>query len=249
MEAARPHTPALRTCRLQNRMLLMTRPLLAPWGEFLRDSPGFQVLFTQKHPSQMTMLQGHDCLNNKLKAVCDLCDVCRSLPGLPVPHRTSGRHSISSTAATVADDDAESLAARHSSSAEQVSLGTADAAVSTAADSLQGCRSAREADLQAQPDGVPDSGVSHAPANGSRHGAATSNDCDPFAETDAALHSTAHLQVQPLQDRRSLYHSEVLSPVRQQDCSEGMVHVRAIWPSEAAAFCTEERGGTCQDSG
>jgi hypothetical protein len=117
---------------------------------------------------------------------------------MPMPHRTSGRQSISSTAATVADadDDAVSLAARRSSSPEQVSSVTADPAASSAADSLEGSKSARVAYVQAQPDVVPESGVSSTPANGSKHGAATSNDYDPFAETDAALHSTALPQVQ-----------------------------------------------------
>lgn len=105
---------------------------------------------------------------------------------------------------------------------------TADAAAISAADSPEGSKSAREADVQAQPDAVPESGVSSAPANGSEHGAATSNDCDPFAETDAALHSTALPQVQFLQVQlSSLYDSVVHCPVWQQDCCEGMVHLRA----------------------
>ena len=123
---------------------------------------------------------------------------------MPMPHRTSGRQSISSTAATVADDDAQSLAARRSSSLEQVPSVTADAAASSAADSLEGSRSARVAYVQAQPGVVPESGVSSTPANGSKHGAATSNDYDPFAETDAALHSTALPQVQSPPDSIAL---------------------------------------------
>ena len=113
-----------------------------------------------------------------------------------MPHRTSGGQSISSTAATVADDDAECLAARRSLSLEQISSVTADAAASSAADSLEGSRSARVAHVQAQPDEVPESRVRSTPASSSKHGAATSNDYDPFAETDAALHSTALPQVQ-----------------------------------------------------
>ena len=51
------------------------------------------------------------------------------------------------------------------------------------------------AESSAQTDGMLDSRVSSATANGSNHGAATSNDVDPFAETDAALHSSSDPQV------------------------------------------------------
>ena len=42
---------------------------------------------------------------------------------------------------------------------------------------------------------APESAENSAAANGGLHGAATSNDVDPFAETDAALHSNAESEV------------------------------------------------------
>ena len=49
--------------------------------------------------------------------------------------------------------------------------------------------------VAAPEDAAPASGGSSAAANGGLHGAATSNDVDPFAETDAALHSNADSEV------------------------------------------------------
>ena len=139
-------------------------------------------------------------------------------PSLPAPPRAPHRQSISSTAATVAEEDAESLAAKRSSSLEQDTWPTSAASVrsaladpvpgdstaaSTASDAGMrveqstrdgtgpGGNSAGEhaaAERSAQPDDASESRVSTATANGSTHGAATSNDVDPFAETDAALH-------------------------------------------------------------
>ena len=154
--------------------------------------------------------------------------LCRSLPSLPAPPRASRRQSISSTAATVAEEDAESLAAKRSSSLEQdtwppgaASVRSAFAdpvpgdstAASTASDTGMGLeQSSRDgtgpggnsagehaaAEPFAQPDDVSESRVSTATANGSTHGAATSNDVDPFAETDAALHGIPDPQVRVL---------------------------------------------------
>ena len=154
--------------------------------------------------------------------------LCRSLPSLPAPPRAAHRQSISSTAATVAEDDAESLAAKQSTSLEQDTWPpSAASARSASADPASGNRSTasgsagagvREAqssssksgpegddagehataERSGQPDAMSESWVSTATANSSSHGAATSNDVDPFAETDAALHGNPHPQVRHL---------------------------------------------------
>ncbi len=156
------------------------------------------------------------------------CMLCRSLPNLPAPPRAPRRQSISSTAATVAEEDAESLAAKPSSSLEQDTWPTSAASVRSAfADPAPGDSTAafaapdagmREeqriedgtgpggnsagehaaAEHSAQPEDVSESRVSTATANGSTHGAATSNDVDPFAETDAALHGIPDPRVHTL---------------------------------------------------
>lgn len=151
--------------------------------------------------------------------------LCRSLPSLPAPPRAAHRQSISSTAATVAEDDAESLAAKQSSSPERdtwptraasarsafadPASGDRSAAPSSAGDEVRDMQSTNEgtgpggddtgehatAERSGQPDVMLESRVGTATANGSSHGAATSNDVDPFAETDAALHDDPHPQV------------------------------------------------------
>ena len=151
--------------------------------------------------------------------------LCRSLPALP---RAAHRQSISSTAATVADDDAESLAAKPSPSLEQDAWPTSAASVRSAlASPVPGDSAAASSSLgawvreeqhpkegtgpagnsiggtanvehSAQPDAISESRVSTATANGSSHGAATSNDVDPFAETDAALQGNPAPQVNHL---------------------------------------------------
>lgn len=149
--------------------------------------------------------------------------LCRDLPTLYTPTKVPGRHSISSTAATVADDDAASLeqdawssrapsnasaltgaggspvAGPHSRNAglgEEKNAAEGAGDVEAASASLGGS-GARNASMQssAQPEITPESEASAATLNGSNHGAATSNDVDPFAETDAAFHSNADLEV------------------------------------------------------
>ena len=147
------------------------------------------------------------------------------MPALP---KAAHRQSISSTAATVADDDVGSLAAKPSSTLEQNSWTTSAASVrsaraepvpgdSTAAPTSPGAGVREEQNSKeetgpagdsisgdanvertAQPDAMSESRVSTATANGSSHGAATSNDVDPFAETDAALHGSSDPQVHHL---------------------------------------------------
>ena len=147
----------------------------------------------------------------------------RSLPDLPPPARAPNRQSISSTAATVADDDAESLAAKGSFSLEQdASPSRAMSVHSVFADPIESAaaspkptavpreaQSARDQtgsgsvvhgskEHSVQPDAMSESMVSTATANGSNHGAATSapsSDMDPFAETNAALHSNTGSEV------------------------------------------------------
>jgi len=147
----------------------------------------------------------------------------RSLPDLPPPARAPHRQSISSTAATVADNDTESLAAKGSFSQEQddspsravsVHCVFADPVESVAAlpktiavprevqsaRDQTGSRSAVHGSREhsEQPDATSESMVRTATANGSNLDAATSapsNDMDPFAETDAALHSNAESEV------------------------------------------------------
>ena len=147
----------------------------------------------------------------------------RSLPDLPPPARAPHRQSISSTAATVADDDTESFAAKGSFSLEQdASPSRAISVHSVFADPDEsvgalpktfavprevqsardqtGSRSVVHGSIEhsEQPDAMSESMVSTATANGSNLGAATaapSNDMDPFAEADAVLHSNAGSEV------------------------------------------------------
>ena len=144
--------------------------------------------------------------------------VCRDPPDLPPAPRARGRISISSTEAAVARDDAESLAAEPSSSpvkddgalpreilianpafAAGAASGKApdkEAAGAGQGNGAVGGSSGGPAPQGAAPEhAAPESEESSAAANGGLHGAATSNDVDPFAETDAALHSNAESEV------------------------------------------------------
>ena len=143
---------------------------------------------------------------------------CRDLPDLPSAPRAPGRNSTCSTEATVARHDAEEPAAELSSSrvedqgALPIRVHLADPAFAADAASAkvpekeavgagQGMWAAGGSDVGAAPQGAapddaaPESGDSSAAANEGHHGAATSNDVDPFAETDAALHSNAESEV------------------------------------------------------